>query len=73
MISLKKCLWEKRLDTLWLVVLKMLIEGKLNKFGVLAPEACGIDPDNFFQELGSISRSCKDQFENYCLSKRVFS
>ena len=32
--------------------LKMLIEGKLNKFGVLAPEACGIDPDNFFQELG---------------------
>ena len=33
--------------------LKMLIEGKLNKFGVLAPEACGIDPDNFFQELGS--------------------
>ena len=31
--------------------LKMLIEGKLNKFGVLAPEASGIDPDIFFQEL----------------------
>ena len=30
-----------------------ILEGKLNKFGVLAPEACGIDPDNFFQELGS--------------------
>ena len=34
--------------------LKMLIEGKLNKFGVLAPEACGIDPDIFFQELSGI-------------------
>ena len=34
--------------------LKMLIEGKLNKFGVLAPEACGIDPDIFFLELSSI-------------------
>ncbi len=34
--------------------LKMLIDGKINKFGVLAPEACGIDPDIFFQELSSI-------------------
>jgi len=33
--------------------LKMLIEGKLDKFGVLAPEATGIDPDIFFKELGS--------------------
>ena len=33
--------------------LKMLLEGKLNKFGVLAPEASGIDPDIFFQELSS--------------------
>ena len=31
--------------------LKMLIEGKLSKSGVLAPEACGINPDYFFQEL----------------------
>jgi len=33
--------------------LKMLIEGRLGKFGVLAPEASGIDPDIFFQELSS--------------------
>jgi hypothetical protein len=31
----------------------LLLEGKLNKFGVLAPEASGIDPDIFFQELSS--------------------
>ena len=31
--------------------LKMLIEGKLSKSGVLAPEASGINPDYFFQEL----------------------
>ena len=42
--------------------LKMLIEGKLNKFGVLAPEASGIDPDIFFQELSSILGS-KDHFK----------
>ena len=31
--------------------LKMLLEKKIAKFGVLAPEACGLDPDNFFDEL----------------------
>ena len=29
----------------------MLREKKIAKFGVLAPEACGLDPDNFFDEL----------------------
>ena len=24
---------------------------KITKFGVLAPEACGLDPDDFFDEL----------------------
>ena len=29
----------------------MLLEKKITKFGVLAPEACGLDPDDFFDEL----------------------
>lgn len=33
--------------------LKMLLEGRLNKSGVFAPEGCGINPDDFFLELSS--------------------
>ena len=36
------------------VGLKMLVEGKITSTGVLAPEACGVDPDEFFKELSSI-------------------
>ena len=36
------------------VGLKMLVEGKITRTGVLAPEACGVDPDEFFKELSSI-------------------
>ncbi len=36
------------------VGLKMLVEGKLTNTGVFAPEACGIDPDEFFKELSNI-------------------
>ena len=34
--------------------LKMLVEGKITSTGVLAPEACGVDPDEFFHELSNI-------------------
>ena len=36
------------------VGLKMLVEGKITSTGVLAPEACGVDPDEFFHELSNI-------------------
>ena len=36
------------------VGLKMLVEGKITSTGVLAPEACGVDPDEFFKELSNI-------------------
>jgi hypothetical protein len=32
----------------------MLVEGKITSTGVLAPEACGLDPDEFFHELSNI-------------------
>ena len=50
--------------------LKMLINGKLSKSGVLAPEACGINPEHFFQEL-SIFFGQKDLLKTIVTKKSL--